>query len=308
MKVPMDCKKGSPNPNACIYWCETCRFGQVLPMPSIEQVSKHYELETYYTQGASHFVEAGRGSFFDRLRVHVAWRLDKGRPISAAFIHGVLSGKVADIVDVGCGGGDLSRELVRLGHRVVGVEVDPNSVSRQAGLEFDVYAGTAENLPAEVADRKFDCVIMSHVLEHCRDPLAALKNARALLRPGGRFICEVPNNDALALEDQGCSWEMFDAPRHLSFFTRKSLTNALERSGFKTVMANHGYFCRQFDNSWIETERKLWRNLMSGTEKPSPLPMQNSRLRAWKLLARSFFASADRRYDSISAVAVAASN
>ena len=101
---------------------------------------------------------------------------------------------------------------------------------------------------------------------------------------------------------------MFDVPRHLSFFTRKSLTNALEIGGLKTVTANHGYFSRQFNNSWIETERKLWRNLMVGTDKPTPLPIQNSKLRAWKLLARSCLASADRRYDSISAVAVAASN
>ena len=64
---------------------------------------------------------------------------------------------------------------------VRGVEPDPRAVrvARERGL--DVMEGTAEQLPAEVQDRRYDLIVFSHVLEHTLDPVLALANARELL-------------------------------------------------------------------------------------------------------------------------------
>lgn len=304
LRVPGDCKKGRPNDHSEVYWCDACAYGSVQPIPTAEQVAEFYQLDHYYTQGASHFEPEGDTSVLDRLRVHLAWRLDRGEPTSAKSVDAALGGKKSTIIDLGCGGGQLAADLAALGHSVVGVEVDPNAISRQHRGAFECFAGTAEALPSEVLSRKFDCVVMTHVLEHCREPIKALKNVHAILKPEGKFVCEVPNNAAAAFDHVGCAWEMFDVPRHLHFFTPQSLARACEVAGFRVQQTTFGHYVRQFTNGWINTERKLWSNLMKVQPAPSPAPTQNSKLYSWQLLAKTVAAPPERKYDSMSVVAV----
>jgi 2-polyprenyl-3-methyl-5-hydroxy-6-metoxy-1,4-benzoquinol methylase len=305
MQVPADGKNGRENPFSKLFWCESCQFGTLQPVPSEAEVAKFYQLDTYYTQGQTHFEDGEPLSFLDRVRQHLAWRLDRGRPLDAQVIHELLGKRAARICDIGCGSGYLLGELVKLGHSVMGVEVDPAAVSRN-NPTVTVFAGTAEALPDEVRRERFDLVVLSHVLEHCRDPLAALQNARSVLAEGGLLVCEVPNNEASAFIQQGCSWEMFDVPRHLHFFTRRSLTRAIEKANMRVASVDYGHYYRQFTNSWIATERKLWRNLMQGASRPSPEPQLNSRLRAWWLLAATMVAPREQKYDSVMVIATLA--
>jgi SAM-dependent methyltransferase len=302
--VPADCKKGSPNQHAELYWCDACEYGSVLPLPSPEEIAEFYQLEQYYTQGASHFEAGGKRGFLDRVREHLAFRLDWGAPLCGNSVHQTLDGKPSRILDMGCGSGALSAELVQLGHDVVGVESDPRAVSHSAGDAFPVFAGTAEAPPKQLARESFDCVVMRHVLEHCRDPMRALRNARTLLKRGGTFVCEVPNNAAAALQQQGCSWEMLDVPRHLHFFTARSLSRACALSGLRVRDTSFAHYTRQFKNEWINTERKLWRNVMQVQPAPTPAPALNSRAQAWVLLLKTVAAAKERKYDSVGVVAL----
>jgi SAM-dependent methyltransferase len=301
--VPTDCKKAEHNEHNELYWCDSCEYGAVQPLPSNSEIAKFYELEQYYTQGDSHFEAGGRRNFLDRVREHLAWRLDRGNPLRAESVHETLGGKPSYILDLGCGSGQLTADLKALGHEVVGVEVDARAVSRNQDSAFPVFAGTAEAPPRLLARESFDCVVMRHVLEHCRDPLRALRNARRLLKPSGTFVCEVPNNEAAALEQVGCSWEMLDVPRHLHFFTAHSLVRACALAGLRVRETSFAYYSRQFSNEWINTERKLWRNVMNAAPTPSPAPQLNSKKHAWQLLLHTFAAAKERKYDSVGVVA-----
>ena len=76
--------------------------------------------------------------------------------------------------------------------RWIGVEPNPFFHDRlrargdRLGIDVDVRAATAEALP--VADHSVDAVISSLVLCSVRDPAAALREVRRVLRPGGRFV------------------------------------------------------------------------------------------------------------------------
>ncbi|MBC9822576.1 methyltransferase domain-containing protein [Terrabacter sp. MAHUQ-38] len=90
-------------------------------------------------------------------------------------------------IDVGCGTGALTRELVeRLG--VGGVSaVDPSqqflAALRQAFPTLDVQAGVAEQLP--YPDDLFDHALAQLVVHFMADPVGGLREMGRVTRPGG---------------------------------------------------------------------------------------------------------------------------
>ncbi len=231
LEMPIDAKKFTPIQYSSAFRCSACGFGAILPRPLEEEISDAYQLSSYYTHGRSHFSSAGRVTFLDRLRVHLAWRLDFGTLITPEVLHRLLSEKYSDICDIGCGNGSMAAALSNFGHRVTGVEVDLHAAEQAMQRGVQLFQGTAERLPEAVSNKKFDMVLMSHVLEHTIDPVAAVRNATQLLRSGGRFVCEVPNCAAISLEHSGLAWEPLDIPRHLNFFVPENLRTLCERNG-----------------------------------------------------------------------------
>ncbi len=96
------------------------------------------------------------------------------------------------IVDVGCGPGAYHPLLCRHGARIVGVDFSRGMVRearRQAmeqRLAVWVVQGSAEALP--LPDACCDRVMANHMLYHVPDQVAALREMRRVLKPGGRVI------------------------------------------------------------------------------------------------------------------------
>lgn len=304
LHVPVDCAKREPNRFAQVFWCEESGYGRVHPLPEPSEIATLYDLAAYYTHGGNQFARGGPDSLLDKVRNHLAWRLDFGVPLTAERIHELLGERSSEICDIGCGEGNLSGALAELGHRVTAVELDPNTVASRFRDRIELLLGSAEQLPAEVTTRRFDCVLLSHVLEHCIDPLRALRNARCLLKPHGVLACEVPNSAAAGLRESGAAWAMLDVPRHLHFFTRRSLGGFCEQVGLRVESVYYAHYCRQFSNAWVATERMFWDALVSlAAQGPSPRPPANSKLRAWKLLGSTALARDELKYDSVGVIA-----
>ena len=96
----------------------------------------------------------------------------------------------ASVLDLGCGRGELLERLVAAGYECVGVDGDESCVEMSSRL-CPAFASTVEDAPEVLGDRRFDVVVMSHVLEHTVDPGAALIAAAALSRR--YLIVAVPN-------------------------------------------------------------------------------------------------------------------
>ena len=95
------------------------------------------------------------------------------------------------ILDIGCGAGSVSGELVQRGHLVYGLDVMEEAVRRatQRGLIARVYDAN-QRLPLK--DGYFDCVLALDILEHLFDPLAALQEIRRVLTADGYAILSLP--------------------------------------------------------------------------------------------------------------------
>ena len=108
-------------------------------------------------------------------------------PLAARFLEsaGVRAGQRA--LDVGCGPGALTAQLVeRLGADAV-VAIDPSAsfvtATRQRLPEVDVRSGVAEDLP--FPDQSFDVVLAQLVVHFMADPVAGLREMGRVTLPGG---------------------------------------------------------------------------------------------------------------------------
>jgi ubiquinone/menaquinone biosynthesis C-methylase UbiE len=117
---------------------------------------------------------------------------------------GLTSG--ATILDVGCGSGALMAGLLRdfSPKRLVGVDVSDEHLRRARAVTTTVARGEATALP--FADEQFDFVVFRLVLRHLRSPGDAVREARRVLRAGGRLLLIDADDSALVLDPEPRDW------------------------------------------------------------------------------------------------------
>ncbi|MFE9609177.1 class I SAM-dependent methyltransferase [Streptomyces sp. NPDC006012] len=118
-------------------------------------------------------------------------RAPEVRAAWAAGLRSWLPGRPADVLDLGCGTGSLALLAAEQGHRVTGVDLSPAMVERAraktAGRDVVFLLGDAAAPP--VGERRFDVVLVRHVLWTLPEPARVLRHWAGLLRPGkGRLV------------------------------------------------------------------------------------------------------------------------
>jgi 2-polyprenyl-3-methyl-5-hydroxy-6-metoxy-1,4-benzoquinol methylase len=84
-------------------------------------------------------------------------------------------------------------------------------------------------VPEKVIDRKFDVIVLSHVLEHLRDPIAAINSLLSLLKPDGKLIIAVPNLARPEVVLTGLARKHYVNRGHIYGWDRSHFQNFLER-------------------------------------------------------------------------------
>jgi 2-polyprenyl-3-methyl-5-hydroxy-6-metoxy-1,4-benzoquinol methylase len=151
-----------------------------------------------------------------------------------------LIGANKRVLDVGCDTGYLGRVLITMSNTVSGVEVNPVSAeeARQHLTKVLVADLEGADLVGEFGAGSFDVVVFGDVLEHLKDPLQVLRQARPLLAPGGSVVISTPNvahgDVRLALLGGRFDYSKVGIldDTHLRFFTRDSLVTFLHDAGF----------------------------------------------------------------------------
>ena len=97
------------------------------------------------------------------------------------------------IADLGAGEGTLSQLMAQKAKHVIAVDNSDKMVEygRQLAVEhglknLEYRLGDIEEIP--IADGEVDLAVFSQALHHAAEPLAALKEAHRILRPGGRVV------------------------------------------------------------------------------------------------------------------------
>lgn len=103
---------------------------------------------------------------------------------------------VGEGIDIGCGADPVTRDCLR----------------------WDLEQGDAQTLPG-VPPEHFDWVYSSHCLEDLPNPWIAIQRWWEVLRPGGRLLVVVPDED---LYEQGCWPSRFNAGHRWTFTIHKT--------------------------------------------------------------------------------------
>jgi len=109
---------------------------------------------------------------------------------SLDYILAALPRPAAQILEVGCGDGDLAEALGHEGHRVTAIDQAEEAVqnSRRKGVNA-LLARWPDFDPAPDGPR-FDAVLFTRSLHHMDDLPAAIEKAHALIKPGGVLLVE----------------------------------------------------------------------------------------------------------------------
>lgn len=114
-----------------------------------------------------------------------------------------LAGRGADILDLGCGAGLVADGLDDLPVRYVGLDFGGHHIrfaadkQRAGTLSATFVQGDAESLP--FADRSFDVVVWSEVIEHLMRPELAVWEVARVLRPDGLVVMTTNNASEMPL-------------------------------------------------------------------------------------------------------------
>lgn len=100
---------------------------------------------------------------------------------------------VRNVLSIGCGWGATESELVKKGIHVVGIPLDPIIAKCAESEGIELAYGDLETAAAQLADRRFDAVLMTGVLHLMPEPAKVLRTATSLLADKGVLVMSLPN-------------------------------------------------------------------------------------------------------------------
>ena len=130
------------------------------------------------------------------------------RVLYKALVELTVTAQLGDLLDIGCGRGQILKLLGTRANRAVGVDIDSDA-TRLARTELmlaglpncSLRSGDMYRLPFNDAD--FDTIILDDVIADAKHPVRALTEARRVLKPKGRLIVLLAVGERSAVELQG---------------------------------------------------------------------------------------------------------
>jgi ubiquinone/menaquinone biosynthesis C-methylase UbiE len=208
--------------------CVRCGHVSLHPIPKADEVAALYP-STYYT------VNPASPLYLHGFIYESKVRRDIQRIRSYVDLQ-----RLRSVVDIGCGDAArlfLLRKIVSPDTECIGIDLrfQPAVVERAKAARILLVEASESNLDM-LSDAGHDLIIMSQVLEHLRDPVAALDRLRTKLVPEGLLLLETPHRGGLDYWlFRKRYWGGYHLPRHFHLFTKDSLAQTAKRAGYRVV-------------------------------------------------------------------------
>ena len=166
----------------------------------------------------------------------------------------------ANVLDLGCGGGQFAALLNKSGYNAMGMDLSANAVGmamrNNPGVEYNVLNPDG-SIPVE--DNIFDAVWSTEVIEHVLDVHGFLMEINRVLKPGGLFVLTTPYHGYLKnLLITVLKFDRHFDPEgpHIRFFDRKGLERCLQKAGFNPLSFDGiGRFWMMWRTWWVVAKK-----------------------------------------------------
>jgi len=143
--------------------------------------------------------------------------------------------EVGKVLDVGCATGIFLAAAQESGWKAHGIELSDYSSQRARDeRRLDVFTGTLRQAlrSGELVECSCDVVTLWDTAEHLEDPMTTFKDAWSVLKPGGILFVKTLNIDGDRAAAEGQNWHFFRPPKHLFYYSEKTLKAYFKRAGF----------------------------------------------------------------------------
>lgn len=140
----------------------------------------------------------------------------------------------ANVLELGCATGRFLKFLKqKYKWKLFGVEINENAAKEASQAGLDIFQGTLEG--ANYPSNYFDFIYAWHVIEHFHNPMETLQEVHRILKHGGTIAFSTPNFHSLERYLFKDKWYPLEIPRHLYFFTPKTIRLLLKKCGFRYI-------------------------------------------------------------------------
>jgi hypothetical protein len=214
-----------------IVQCHVCGLLYRFDLPTREELEAIYASDYF---NSSDGTTNGQG-YQDYVADEPLHRLNARRRIDRLD---ALAGSRGDLLDVGAAAGFFVDEARRDGWAARGIDVAA-AMTKVATERLGVDVATTTLAEAPLEAGTFDAITMWDYIEHAVDPCGDLGRAAELLRPGGVVGLSTGDAASAVARGSGARWHLLTPRHHNFFFTRATLTRALDQAGFDVISASH---------------------------------------------------------------------
>lgn len=198
-----------------LFACPGCGFARLLPVPA-PGAERH---DRYFSKVAAKRRRAAR---------LMGWLARE-------------AGGGGEYLDIGCHAGYMLEAAAARGFGVCGIE--PAAAARAAAARRVPAARLLAGRLDEVTlpDRAFDLATAIEVIEHDPEPRTFAARLARALKPGALLYVTTPDWSHWRVPRDLARWDGFDPPRHVCYFTPRSLVLLFETSGFDLVRRRRAF-------------------------------------------------------------------
>lgn len=222
------------------YQCAYCELIQIYPFPKDEKNTKYYS----YSDPNEYAKDKNE-------QINFLHRIPFGTIALKKYIDSCYQNRYekierlysqGKILDIGCGEGSFLKKFSTVKWNITGIEINKYLAksAKKKLTNAKILTSPIESL--KLAKEKYDIITLWHVLEHLHNPHTMLRAIHKLLHPKGYLIIEVPHGNSLYRKIFKDKWQLLLLPRHLFFWTRKSLSLSLKQSGFEVIHVSYPGF------------------------------------------------------------------
>ncbi len=223
-----------------VYYCSSCGLAFLNPFPAEDEMRKYYEEEDVYHK------EDGDPDVEERFKIDLPEARIRAERVAREL------GRKSEILEIGSGSGAFLHCIRAKVKKAYGVELNGKSVEWMRRKKPDCVDDINR-----FKGKKFDSIIMLHVLEHIHSPVDFLMYLKNYLSKGGRLFIEVPNHDdALNKLYELPEFKDFNYCKpHLLYFSAKALKKTLRMAGFDSKVRGIQRYDLSKHMRWLQTRR-----------------------------------------------------